>query len=378
MTSIVNVRTSERRSFKRCPLAWSWRYVEEITTLRPKNALWLGGIVHQALATWYLPGLERGPHPVETAMALMKEHRDVYVKTDEDDIIWVDSKDLVSDMLDHYVDTYGLDEKWFVLATEQDFSVLMKGRGDYKIRYLGTIDGAYRDLETGMICAMEHKTEAQSRDRAYLNLDDQGGSYWTFMHYILTNNGLIGKGDQIDGITYNFLRKALRDTRPQNEKGYYTNQPTKQHYVDALLNHFSQDEQPEIMAELVKDLPKAKVDALQEMAKTQGLTVLGEASKSQPSPFFERKSVFRTPQERRFMLDRIRDNVTYMEAIRRGDPMYPILKNPTMDCSFCEFFQLCQLHEQGDTVEVENMKLTMFKKESPYLAHEKDGTKEDG
>lgn len=376
--NVVSVRTSERRSFKRCPLAWSWRYVEELTTLRPKNALWLGGIVHQALAAWYLPGLARGPHPVETAMGLMKEHRDIYVKSDEDDIIWVDSKDLVSDMLDHYIEVYGRDEKWFVLATEQDFSVRLQGRGDYQIRYLGTIDGAYRDLETGMICGMEHKTEAQMRDRAYLSIDDQGGSYWTFMHYVLVKQGLIGKTDKIDGITYNFLRKALRDTRPQNEKGLYTNQPIKQHFIDALMNHLGEDEPPEAMLAWEKDLPKMKLAELEELARVQGLTVLGDVSKQQPPPHFARHLVYRTPFERKAMLSRIKDDVLYMEAIRRGDPGYPILKNPTMDCASCEFFQLCQLHEQGDMVEVESMKKTMFKKESPYLAHEKNGTKEDG
>ena len=61
------LRTSERKSFKRCPAQWWWGWREGLTPKRRKSgALWFGTGIHLALENWYIPGQQRGVDPRET------------------------------------------------------------------------------------------------------------------------------------------------------------------------------------------------------------------------------------------------------------------------------------------------------------------------
>ena len=57
-----------------------------------------------------------------------------------------------------------------------------------------------------------------------------------------------------------------------------------------------------------------------------------------------------------------------MDMARKG--LIPILKAPSMLCTYCDFFQLCQLEEsRGDT---EGMIDILYKERDPYHDH-RDG-----
>ena len=369
---LLHIRTSERRTWKRCPQQWYWSYVENLSSLRKRNPLWFGTAVHSSLAARYIPGSKRGSldSVLGSGIASLDEVREMIVKSDEEEEVWVDAHALLIDMVTGYVDHYGDEAHIEVLMPEHSFQARLqpKFRGGQHIQYDGTFDLALRDNEAKEVWIGEHKTAASIR-LDHLPLDEQNGSYITFAEQILRRDGLIKPKEKVRGVMYNFLRKVMADTRPTNDAGLATNKPQKAHYIDALYNHFGQDSAPEEMEGWEKDLPKMSLVKLDELAKVQGLTVLGEVSKQQPGPRFVRSKQYRSLAQRKRMLARIREEAILLEQMRKGNPLYPIWKNPTMDCSWCEFYNLCHLDEMGDQVEVEAMKMSMFTKRDPYADH---------
>lgn len=355
------MRTSERRDLKRCPQRWEWAWVYGLKPLRDKNPLWFGSGVHIALAEWYQEGKKRGPHPAKTWLAYCEdEERFIPTDYEDDELKYADARDLGEEMLVNYVDEYGKDEHWNVISTEQTFRTLVPdprlpsgiklSTKTALLRYLGTFDGVYRDSETGELWLMEHKTAAAIMTH-HLPLDDQAGSYCWVATKVLRKQGLIKKNEEIQGVMYNFLRKASKDTRPVNAAGLRCNKPKKEHYINQL-------------GELVN--PKMKLDEMEAVAQKNGVVVLGDPSERQPSALFERIPALRSAGDRRMMLKRIQDEAIYKEKLLDGT--VPVFKNPNRDCSWdCSFYRMCILHESGE--DWEEYRDAMYKKVDPYADH---------
>src|SRR5699024_6352982 len=98
------------------------------------------------------------------------------------------------------------------------------------------MDLVYRDLRDNKIYVMDHKTARAlgSSNTQYLPLDDQAGAYYAVAVAALRRKNMIGPKERIAGVVYNYLVKALPDTRPVNPEGYATNKPKKEHYLEAL------------------------------------------------------------------------------------------------------------------------------------------------
>jgi len=379
---MLEMRTSERNSLKRCAQQWYWSSVEGLAPKRVATPLWFGSLVHDALAQWYGIGTTRGEHPaVYFDRALGDDDRQAAIFDPEDAEAaaeYVSARALGIDMLNRYVEHFGRDENWDVIATEEKFQVWIPrpaitlfGIKFLKVprwlRYVGTWDGVYRDLSTGEIWLMEHKTAAGIRID-HLPLDDQAGSYWAFATIVLRKRGILGPNEEIAGIMYNFLRKAMADPRPVNAEGLRTNKPNKQHYLDALEPFYELTGKETIatLEELVDDI-NAQHDG--DGTWDKALIVLGDVSKTQPPKFFERWPVYRSRGERAKMVRRIQDEAIFAEAYRKGD--LPITKTTSKDCSWCPFLRMCQLDEQGDDAAVAEFKENQFIVRNNYADHEK-------
>lgn len=361
----LEMRTSERGALLGCAQKWYWAHIEELRPNRASNPLWFGSAVHVALADWYLPGLKRGPHPAETFNKFIDGERTMLVTNEDEEQEYFDARELGTGMLEHYVETYGKDDSWDVIATEHAGKIVLP-RPEMKIfgrtrprlarwlTYHFTWDGIFRDLTDGQLYLMEHKTAA-AIDTNHLPLDNQAGSYWAIASRSLVKQGIIGENEDIVGIRYNFLRKALKDTRPQDEDGLYHNKPIKAHFITALAGVDKWTE---------AELNKMKLDELESIAIANRLEVLGDISKSQPPAYFHREDVYRTRAERETQIARIQDEALFSEAYRSGS--LPITKRPSKDCSWCPFRRMCELDEQGDQDAVEAFKEAMFHTESPY------------
>jgi len=371
---MLEMRTSERKSLKTCPQQWYWSTVEGLRTPRSRTALWFGSAVHEALASWYIPGTKRGAHPAETFVRVLDGQRSVLVTNDEDEIEYVNSHELGVDMLNRYVEHYGAEE-WkeyisaeyvgnvtFARHKREMFGTTLSPRKQW-LRYHFTADGVYRDLRTDELWLDEHKTAA-SIWSDLLPLDDQAGSYWAIVPTILRRKGLLRDDEEIAGITYNFLRKAMGDTRPfilhENGAKMYTNKPNKkEHYVNAIS---AADRS--VFTTLTG---KETLAQLQGIAERLGIEVHGDISASQPPPYFERFPVYRSVGERARMLERIRDEALFAEAYRNGD--LPIVKSPGLNCRGCDFRRMCEMDEGGDQLSVEEFKETQYIVVDAYEAY---------
>lgn len=317
MTDIL-LRTSERAAFKRCQQRWYWGFREG---LKPngteKQPLWFGTGFHLAFAEWYIPGSERGRDPRETWAEYVGESREtVRLYNAEGEAEFENALALGTSMLGHYLDTYGDDPDWRMIAPEQTFRVYIEDPdepGKTLLVYVGTFDGIYQNVKTGKYWILEHKTASQIITK-HLVLDDQAGSYLLVGNMVLEELGIAAK---VTGIMYNFLAKRKASDKPRDDQGRYLN----------------------------KD---------------------GSVSKVQPAKTLQREPVTRTKREKNSMLSRIQNEGIQMEPFRTGE--LELMKNPTKDCSWdCDFFDLCQVHESGG--DVEEFKRQVFHVEDPYMDH---------
>ena len=362
---MIELRTSERATFKRCPQRWEWGVKEQLSPHRESTPLWFGTAVHIALSEWYQLGLKRGPHPALTFLKVLEGDRSIRISTqwEKSEEDFMKARDLGQEMLTNYVEHWGKDPDKFYICTEQTGSIYLPklhektGKG---IKYYFTFDGVYRDEKTGYIWLDEHKTAA-SIDPFSLPLNQQASSYWAVAEGMLKRRGLIDKSDHIQGIMFNFLRKAPKDKRPRNADGLATNKPIRQDFVAAF-------EEAGLPPQIFM---RAKVARLHEIAHEEHIQVLGAVSAVQTSELFERHPVFRSPGERRTQLVNVRKDAWHIDRAR-NDPEYPITKNPTKDCKWdCDFYRMCQLHEEGDMESVEDYKEAMYTIRDPYEAYRK-------
>lgn len=364
MTQRVLLRTSERRTYANCRQAWWWSYVEGWEANDIKPALRFGTLVHEALKAWYPPGRERGVKPWLAFEALYaadieagRGEFDVYNSEDEKS---VDALDLGIEMLKNYVNEWGEDDHIEVICPEMSFAVDIYDKADkYMVTYVGSLDLVYKDLSLNQLGIIETKT-AGSISTRHLGLDEQAGSYWTFAPEALQNAGYLKKGQDIDFILYNFLRKAFADVRPTNAAGSRLNKPSKTALLEACqVRSLELPKAPKI-----EDLELALVEAGIDPAQ------FGEVSKSQPPPLFERTRVYRDDADRENLLYRVKAQAWEMAQVKAGK--LPVYKNPggtfpNQQCSGCEFAEVCELHETGREWE-ELARLTMGRWD-PYEDH---------
>lgn len=319
----ILVRTSERQAFLTCRQKWEWAYVERLKPPAVDTKLLFGDLIHQSLAKYYKRGRKRGPHPTITFEKLCEQLSD-----EQDTKLWgdegiLDLADLGVDMLDRYVEHWQeQDKEYSIISSEQTFQLPIGRMNGFKVYYVGTIDGVWRHLPSGKIRFAEHKTTASISDSA-LPMDEQVGAYWTYGPRWLRLKGILKTDEKLDGIIYNWLRKAIKpDDGQWDRQGHRLN----------------------------KD---------------------GSISKRQPPPYFARKNTFRGEVEASRVKKRVRQEITDMlEA--RGNPD-KIYKNPgpsfMSNCKFCSFRDMCELHETGNDWEA--FKKAAFVVWDPYDAHER-------
>lgn len=318
MKKEIMLRTSERSTYKRCRQRWHWSYIDRYNSPRSKVPLQFGSMIHEALEQYYIPGKKRGPHPREIFIDLFDKNP-IEGTSYSDEGEAMDSRELGIAMMDGYVEKYGKDSMIEVIAPEQVFEIdVMDKNGKYLVTYVGKFDAIIRNLRTGKIGLFEHKT-AKSIQYVRINsgYGEQGISYHWAATIWLRQEGLLKKNQELDMVTYNFLRKGLPDLRPKNKDGVSLN----------------------------KD---------------------GTVSKRQPAPFFERQEMIITGEDTDNFQYRIRAEAWEMQQVRAGK--IPLYKNPTRDCDWdCPFRDACEVHEMGgDYQSILDLEMVKW---NPYEEH---------
>jgi len=341
------VRTSERSSWNTCRWAWNWGYNDRLKPIEERPALKFGTLVHKALEVRYPVGKRRGPKPAQTfekeylkACSEVEKQFGIQMRDEEE---WVDALELGIDMLEHYLEVYGRDEEWEVVASEMTFKVPvyspehpeggytnLKGERIPKkvvlFYYVGTMDGVWRNRMSGSTCVNDYKTTANDPVKEALGkalLDEQATAYWTWgVDYLIEKNVLKPRHlESLDGMLYTMLRKSMRDDRPQNAQGHYLNQN-------------------------------------------------GEVSKRQPPAYFHRELIYRSETDREKARERATQQAIEMAQARAGT--LAIYKQPDTGsmghCGWCGYREICELHEQdADWEALRDATMTTW---DPYAAHE--------
>jgi hypothetical protein len=312
------LRNSERSTLKRCEWLWDMTYNQRLKPVTEMPALRYGSLVHKALADYYIPGVKRGPLPALN----FKRHYDADMKRNEeifgirvsDDEKWVNAEELGVSMLENYIDEYGDDSVWEVLVTEHPFQTLVRRpkptdyshdwhEGDPWFIYTGVLDGIWRHRVSKELWIPDHKTTDGIGEKkwTHLALDDQAGGYWSWGLDYLYKEGFLKKNQQLHGMLYNLLRKALPDERASKFVG------------------------------------NARVY----------LNLDGTVSKRQPPAYFKRITVFRDEFDRDQARRRSMIDFQRIEMFRSGQ--LEISKTPGMfTCPMCPIRDACELHETGN------------------------------
>ena len=336
------VRNSERASFKRCQAAWHWGWnLGLVPRTTRQDARWFGTGIHLALAEYYTPpgsdGFQRGRNPLEsweefcTGRNVILKAGDYYDENAEYE--FVQAKELGDSMLSEYLNNYGFDPHWEVLMPETRFEanipftkdqiargvprkLLMEPTNITKI--VGTFDMPVRDhsFPKPRVMVVDHKTTNKRENTKHLMKDDQAGTYIAVGTGYLRRLGFITAKESIEGMIFNYLRKAKPPEKPRNAAGQVLN----------------------------KD---------------------GSVSKVQPAPLFWREQVMRGRHNMLRQIQRIAEDAEAMAYARQGE--VPILKSPGEHCNWCDFSDLCDIDENGD--DFEGFAEAVFKSQDQYADH---------
>lgn len=330
MPDLPLIRSHERIDFKRCSKKWYWKWRLGLTPKAKEfGALELGTWMHLALAQRY--GNKRRMKLRHWFNAIAGEAiRQARIAEVPEHLI-AQAKELAQlglAMAEAYDVRYGRDPDVNVLATEIPLEFRIT---DYACKLVAIHklkpDLVYAD-QHGDVWLMEHKTAASIRTE-HLVIDDQARPYVAMAGRALANAGVIKDPDQFKGVMYNFLRKAVPDSRPTNEKGEYLN----------------------------KD---------------------GSVSKSQPPPYFVRHPVVLTRPAKRMALERLQREAVEITKLARGlqerwlKPQN-LPKTPHSSCPrFCQYFAMCVVEEQGG--DIREMQRSMYTQVNPYTYDEENPT----
>lgn len=330
MPDLPLIRSHERIDFKRCPKKWYWKWRLGLTPKAKEfGALELGSWMHLALAQRY--GNKRRMKLRHWFNAIAGEAlRQARIAEVPEHLI-AQAKELAQlglAMAEAYDVRYGRDPDVHVLAAEIPLEFRIT---DYAGKLVAVHklkpDLVYAD-QHGDVWLMEHKTAASIRTE-HLVIDDQARPYVAMAGRALANAGVIKDPDQFKGVMYNFLRKAIPDSRPTNEKGEYLN----------------------------KD---------------------GSVSKSQPPPYFVRYPVVLPRPAKRRALERLQSESQLITGItqdlraKRIDPLY-LPKTPHSSCPrFCQYWTMCVVEEQGG--DIREMQRSMYTQVNPYTYDEENPT----
>lgn len=196
----MRLSSSEIKRYMTCRRSWFYSQVEGYRRIKAEHTgpLFLGDRVHKALETYYE---FESRHASDGFLAASYEH-DVALYPDESDALLKEKK-LTTAMMEGYHD-------WLEETGEDEYIEVIGNEGIMEIPYgkhwlIGKYDLMVRDLKTGLIWYLDHKTAQDFSGSARFQIDIQ------FKHYAVIGKAL--HGDEFGGIIWNGLRKVQRTGR---------------------------------------------------------------------------------------------------------------------------------------------------------------------
>lgn len=206
-----------RGTFKRCPKRFEYAYIRGLRPTATPNALALGEVMHEALATLYDPDEIDQLQRVENAHALYDAAIEREAQTAADSERFQKEATMGKQMLSYYIDEIMPTDDFTVLETERKVRLRLINPATGKpthTQFIGYVDAIVKRKDTGAVYAREFKTAGDLRVD-HLILDDQVTDYL----WALRQDGV-----PVVGVMYDILRKidpySSRSKPPYNYREY--------------------------------------------------------------------------------------------------------------------------------------------------------------
>lgn len=193
MSSVVVVSYSELAAFRQCPFKHKLAYIDRWTKDKREGALARGTLWHKCMEahyrvimTWQNGLPDKEPYPGEddrlqdTALTAVAQ---VIAKA-MDDGTAEDEIDLIKWMYAGYVERYGLDLQWQIVAVEHPIQIPLfdpdTGRKT-RFRLKARLDLVVRDRQSGRLWILDHKTHKDMPNQKDMDFEEQFGLYQAAM-----------------------------------------------------------------------------------------------------------------------------------------------------------------------------------------------------
>jgi hypothetical protein len=347
----LRIRTSERRSFKRCRKRWEYEYIELLKPKSRNSALWVGDYVHRALAVYYGPGSQVHAHAAREFMGRYEftSRADLgYNKMEEEERQRLnDDIALAQGMLEHYF-VWAPDNDDFEVREVEFYAEIPVGK-DTVVTLRA--DALMENDEGHWL--LEHKTTSGiDADAIWLEIDDQATTYtWAFQQ-LATGRGNVRVGTeevpvsnwqdipQIKGMLYNFLNKQVPHDPELTQKGI----PSR-----ASVNLTCT---PDAYRQALRAVKPSMYPLPQEYSEF--------LTKLDAKRWFHRLPVYRGSDELAGFEELLLAEVAEIERARK----HPLVRYrvPTRDCSWeCPFLDVCKGELEG--LDMDFTKTEKFDKE---------------
>lgn len=292
------------KSYRRCPKQYDYKYRQGIQRKKPAAPLIRGTIIHEMLnaratkgqkASIVLDGYE------EKYGLLFREERDLY------------GEDFIGDIkrvYDGYLREYGSDDNIKWLGSEEEVETDI-GNG---IIYKGHLDKRLLTKDDGRLWIMDHKTHKN------IPSEEQRFNDYQILMYLWSHNREAKKADRVDGIVWDYIRtKPPRVPEVLKKGGLSQAQNIDTDYFTYL-----------------KELNKLKLDP------KPYEEFLANLKKRAYHKFYQRVFLPSPPKE---MIEQVVTDFTQTSQIMHGLEVFP--RNMTRDCSWCEYYRLCNAELRG-------------------------------
>ena len=218
--TIRRISNSEVRTFKECKRKWWLAWVQgwQLKKVSPLGALAIGGRMHEALASYYVPDSVQRLDPRQTLELLLARDlaaaNGLWLLTPEEQKKWQQEVDLQRIMLEGYMqwlEETGADQDYEVIESERyveaKWAHSLGETWGLDLRLIGRLDVLLRHRWTNTLRFLDHKTtgsiDASLKD--HLQMNPQMRMYWLILQ--------LSSDLRVSGAVYSMLRKVKRTVR---------------------------------------------------------------------------------------------------------------------------------------------------------------------
>jgi hypothetical protein len=291
------------KSYRRCPKQYDYKYNQHLQKIAPPPPLIRGTIIHEILDA---RAVSSGKVGFKTIMAKYTEKYGTLFKEEKE--IYGDS--FLNDIERVY---QGYLRQWDdgdleYLASEEFISTPLVG----DILFQGHLDK--RVLKDGRMWVMDHKSHKN------IPTTEQRFNDYQLLMYVWAFNKEHSKGDQIDGVIWDYIRTKPPTVPEALVKGGLSQAKN----IDTDVYTYT------------KELVKNRIDTKPYKA------FLAELAKREKDRFYQR--IF-LPAPSKAITESVVRDFTETSQIMHGIKVYP--RSPSRDCSWCEYYRLCSAELRG-------------------------------